>query len=540
MARKAFAYWLAVIAASAYFSLQDESSARILPVPSVYSTIQLALEAVGDEDTVLVDTGVYFEFLHAPPITFVLMGNSVVDSTGRHVPTLDPSGAPLPRSVSCMIIPETCSLTLENFRLVNGAAMYPRGNYFQPGGIAHRSSLPLNIRHCIFDSVFCGVYPPDYELPSEVSLFDCDFFDTQGAAAYSNHAFTARQCRISGNVYAGFGGRLNVEISDCQFSGTTQSWIGIYGSGGVIENCSFGPGICERRVVNLRSRGDQRIEHNTFNAIGLSESTIDINFIEGSPVIIRNNLFTNNYLRQFQYAPIRVDFENSSDPPDSSFTLILDHNTFAFCSLGSGQGLLPKILQLAGRCEVQHNYFIDNVPAANSVIRIGPGARDQIVRDNVFINNGLAIADDPFEPDTADARWNYWGDSTGPYHPFQNPFGLGDEVDDNVLFAPWYPDTSFLETANQAAQLPDNFTFDIFPNPFNSETRVIFALPAERFVDIAVYNILGQRVATVVRGLLAGGVHRYHFIAADLASGDYFVRLSAPPINAVKKLVVLK
>jgi len=36
-----------------------------------------------------------------------------------------------------------------------------------------------------------------------------------------------------------------------------------------------------------------------------------------------------------------------------------------------------------------------------------------------------------------DARQNYWGDSTGPYHAMQNPGGQGDNVGDNILFYPW-------------------------------------------------------------------------------------------------------
>jgi len=36
-----------------------------------------------------------------------------------------------------------------------------------------------------------------------------------------------------------------------------------------------------------------------------------------------------------------------------------------------------------------------------------------------------------------DARDNYWGDPTGPFHPTQNPGGLGDDVGDNILFYPW-------------------------------------------------------------------------------------------------------
>ena len=38
---------------------------------------------------------------------------------------------------------------------------------------------------------------------------------------------------------------------------------------------------------------------------------------------------------------------------------------------------------------------------------------------------------------TLDAKYNYWGAASGPYHPINNPSGLGDSVSDNVDFYPW-------------------------------------------------------------------------------------------------------
>jgi hypothetical protein len=51
--------------------------------------------------------------------------------------------------------------------------------------------------------------------------------------------------------------------------------------------------------------------------------------------------------------------------------------------------------------------------------------------------NGLAVHVVTPPRALVDARMNWWGSSTGPYHPTLNPSGLGDEVSDSVLFAPW-------------------------------------------------------------------------------------------------------
>jgi hypothetical protein len=51
--------------------------------------------------------------------------------------------------------------------------------------------------------------------------------------------------------------------------------------------------------------------------------------------------------------------------------------------------------------------------------------------------NGVGLAITGVDPSTADARHNWWGHESGPFHPALNPSGLGDDVGDGVLFEPW-------------------------------------------------------------------------------------------------------
>ena len=62
-----------------------------------------------------------------------------------------------------------------------------------------------------------------------------------------------------------------------------------------------------------------------------------------------------------------------------------------------------------------------------------------LIRRNIFDGNDMAIRNNTGDDDV-DARENWWGDATGPYHPDDNDDGLGDEVSGDVLFDPWYID----------------------------------------------------------------------------------------------------
>ncbi len=85
-----------------------------------------------------------------------------------------------------------------------------------------------------------------------------------------------------------------------------------------------------------------------------------------------------------------------------------------------------------------------------------------------------------------------------------------------------------------------------YPNPFNSVTAIEFSLPKRMNVEVDIYNILGQRVRTLVNGEMRGGIHKLIWNGANqhgqiVPSGMYFVKLKGENGSvAVKKLLLLK
>lgn len=79
-----------------------------------------------------------------------------------------------------------------------------------------------------------------------------------------------------------------------------------------------------------------------------------------------------------------------------------------------------------------------------------------------------------------------------------------------------------------------------YPNPFNPSTTIKFALPVKTNLVIAVYNLIGEKVAEVFKGELEEGYHEVKFDAVSLPSGVYFYRFESDHFNAVKKMVIMK
>ncbi len=101
-------------------------------------------------------------------------------------------------------------------------------------------------------------------------------------------------------------------------------------------------------------------------------------------------------------------------------------------------------------------------------------------------------------------------------------------------------------SSNQGGVLPSDFSLsDAYPNPFNPETNISFSLATKSKVDLIVYNLIGQKIKTIVSGELEAGAHYVRWDGTDesnekVSSGVYFYRLETSSFNQTKKMVLLK
>jgi hypothetical protein len=78
-----------------------------------------------------------------------------------------------------------------------------------------------------------------------------------------------------------------------------------------------------------------------------------------------------------------------------------------------------------------------------------------------------------------------------------------------------------------------------YPNPFNPSTMIEFSLPNNAFIDLSIFNILGQKVA-LINGMHKAGTYSVQFDAAHLASGWYIYRLQTESQVISRKMLLLK
>lgn len=89
--------------------------------------------------------------------------------------------------------------------------------------------------------------------------------------------------------------------------------------------------------------------------------------------------------------------------------------------------------------------------------------------------------------------------------------------------------------------IPTSFVLEQnYPNPFNPETFINFHLPTTSNVQLKVYDILGNEIATLVNEIKLPGVYNVKFNAEKLPSGVYIYKLQAGNYLAIKKMMLIK
>ena len=97
-----------------------------------------------------------------------------------------------------------------------------------------------------------------------------------------------------------------------------------------------------------------------------------------------------------------------------------------------------------------------------------------------------------------------------------------------------------IESGNGSA-IPASYSLEQnYPNPFNPATVIKYAVKADGFVTLKVYDILGNEVASLVNERQSQGIYTVNFNADKLSSGVYIYKLQSGSYSAAKKMLLIR
>ena len=79
-----------------------------------------------------------------------------------------------------------------------------------------------------------------------------------------------------------------------------------------------------------------------------------------------------------------------------------------------------------------------------------------------------------------------------------------------------------------------------YPNPFNDQTVISYNIPRAGYVELAVYNILGEKVTTLIDEFQEAGEHDHKWDSSKIATGIYFYHLKFDESSLKRKAILLK
>lgn len=178
----------------------------------------------------------------------------------------------------------------------------------------------------------------------------------------------------------------------------------------------------------------------------------------------------------------------------------------------------------------------------------GSGLQGKAIRSIAIYHSNIIAGTDGWGVYLSTNNGTSWeANSTGFSNPFPAVFALtlsSTKIYAGTLFiGTWErPLNDYVTSVNLASEnIPDSYNLaQNYPNPFNPSTTIGFSIPEESFVELKVFDVLGNEVALLVNDHYPAGAYNTDFNNAGLTSGAYFYRIEAGSYVEIKKMTLLK
>ncbi len=201
---------------------------------------------------------------------------------------------------------------------------------------------------------------------------------------------------------------------------------------------------------------------------------------------------------------------------NSGGTMILLNTEIDYAGTASTQAVL---IEGANSATVIQNSKIRYGAARGMYIKVQqPLIRNTVIADNT--NEGIFRG---YGTDPVDARFNWWGDASGPYHPTLNPTGSGNAVSNYVLFDPWLTEPPTEETIAGEMMVSTAGPASISPGEINDYAIQYLNLQPETIYDaIAVIQLplAGKYISSTEGGVYWPARHQVFWVLGDITPGS--------------------
>lgn len=135
--------------------------------------------------------------------------------------------------------------------------------------------------------------------------------------------------------------------------------------------------------------------------------------------------------------------------------------------------------------------------------------------------------------------WEYYADTLDAKYPTSSAAYTGSTKGLPVGDLNWWGFTS-IDSKDQKVVAKNFQLSQNYPNPFNPSTTINFVIGKTNNVKLEIFNVVGQRVTTLVNGKMTAGDHSIVWNAQNVASGVYFYKLSVDQASQSRKMILMR
>ncbi|MBZ0265582.1 T9SS type A sorting domain-containing protein [bacterium] len=194
------------------------------------------------------------------------------------------------------------------------------------------------------------------------------------------------------------------------------------------------------------------------------------------------------------------------------------------------------------------SYDVDCYPQDWSVSQFTPLLPENDFTQGVELQLESQLLSSHFGPETIPENLalyretiNGWEEQNTQISDLNDSWVFRFEISNELLSGKFTLAPSELSSATKEVSLTREYRFyPVYPNPFNPTTHIRFSLPEKTGINLQVFNVLGEEVASLYTGSLNEGAHSFTFSAGELPSGVYFVKLSSEQRVDIQKITLLR
>jgi len=351
---------------------------------------------------------------------------------------------------------------------------------------------------------------------------------------YSCENTIVKDCELIDNTCLHNGGGIYCNSAEAEIFGCTIENSSAEDGGAIfindsnisIDSCEIINNYASVQGGGIKSENSEVDIKGTLFYGNHTENTGGGVFISGtsdSPIILSNCTFTQNSTASVGSA-VNLITENALISSS-----IFDHNEGVF-AINIIDALIP--IEYCDFWENEGGNFNSNVmPGTGLLTQTNINGDSCDVYSNIFLD---PLFEDPLNGNFSLTENSSCIDAGDPNFPLDPDSTIAD-------IGAYYFDQNVGVADDTFAFCPQTFALDTpFPNPFNSTVRIAYAVPQAGRVELTLFDITGRTVATIFDGWKSPGNHDISYNPGQLASGIYFLRMSAENFTKTQKVVYLK